>query len=353
MSSPTVAIIGAGPAGTAAAIALQRVGINTTVIDKARFPRDKCCGDGLTSGALRQLEHLAIDPANIATWKAVTKVWMTGPSGRSALFPLPAGPGQFAATAARRDLDAALVDRARAEGADVVEGVTFEDIELFEDRVIVRTDAGTIDADWCIAADGMWSPTRKALGLAPYRYLGEWHAFRQYWRNVSPRAAEEQFIWFEPEILPGYVWCFPLPGNRVNLGFGVKRDTHKTGEMNELWRELLTRPHIRDILGPDAEPESPHMAWPIPSRVGELPLTAHRTFFVGDATGACDPMTGEGIGQALQTGMAAAGPLSRIRCLRSPPKRTKTRSNAIWRSTCVSLVISPRCFEIAGPRPGP
>ena len=64
------------------------------------------------------------------------------------------------------------------------------------------------------------SPTRKALGLHTRGYLGEWHAFRQYFGQVGPRAAEELFVWFEPDILPGYLWSFPLPGGRANVGFG-------------------------------------------------------------------------------------------------------------------------------------
>jgi len=121
------------------------------------------------------------------------------------------------------------------------------------------------------------------------------------------RAANDLFVWFERDILPGYMWCFPLPGGRANIGFGVVRGgEHKMKEMGGLWRDLLERPHIREIIGAVAAPEGTHKAWPIPARVGELPLTAHRTFFVGDAAAACDPMTGEGIGQALQTGMAAA-----------------------------------------------
>lgn len=300
-------IVGAGPAGTAAAIELARAGADVTVIDKAAFPRDKCCGDGLTSGALRHLDYLGLDPADVPTWQPVTNVWITRPSGDTMLLPLPQGPGQFAATAARQDLDMALVNLAVKEGADIHQGVALESVALFNDRVQVQTSEGTITADWLIAADGMWSPTRKALGLNQGSYRGEWHAFRQYFSNVSPRAAEDLFVWFEPDILPGYVWCFPLPDNRANIGFGVVRGgAHKTKEMGDLWRDLLERPHIRKIIGDQAEPEGTHKAWPIPARIGELPLTAHRTFFVGDATGACDPMTGEGIGQALQTGIAAA-----------------------------------------------
>ena len=204
-------------------------------------------------------------------------------------FPLPRGPGQFAATATREDLDAALVDRATAAGAGVRQGVGFEDIALYEDHVAVVTDDGVVVADWCIAADGMWSPTRKALGLGARGYRGEWHAFRQYFAGVGERAAEELFVWFEPDLLPGYLWSFPLPGGRRTSGFGVLRSTHRTRDMAGLWRDLLVRPHVREVLGSAAEPEGPHKAWPIPARVGELPLTAHRVFFVGDATGALRP----------------------------------------------------------------
>jgi geranylgeranyl reductase family protein len=303
----SVVIVGAGPAGAAAAIELSRAGASVTVIDKAVFPRDKCCGDGLTAGALRHLDHLGLDPGDVATWKPVTDVWITRPSGESMLFPLPEGPGQFAATAARQDLDMALVNLAIEEGADIRQGVALESVSLFDDRVELHTSDGVIEADWLIAADGMWSPTRKALGLTHGSYRGEWHAFRQYFANVSPLAAKDLNVWFEPDILPGYMWCFPLPDNRANIGFGVLRGgDHKMKELGDLWRDLLERPHIRDVIGHDAVPEGTHKAWPIPARIGELPLTAHRTFFVGDATGACDPMTGEGIGQALQTGMAGA-----------------------------------------------
>jgi flavin-dependent dehydrogenase len=80
--------------------------------------------------------------------------------------------------------------------------------------------------------------------------------------------------------------------------------------MGPLWPQLLARPHIAAVLGPDATPESPHRAWPIPARVDDVSLAASRTLFVGDAAAATDPMTGEGIGQALRTGVLAADAIS-------------------------------------------
>jgi flavin-dependent dehydrogenase len=76
--------------------------------------------------------------------------------------------------------------------------------------------------------------------------------------------------------------------------------------MKALWPELLARRHIREVLGPDAEAEGVHKAWPIPARIDDVQLTSERSLFVGDAAAADDCMTGEGIGQALLTGILAA-----------------------------------------------
>jgi flavin-dependent dehydrogenase len=153
----------------------------------------------------------------------------------------------------------------------------------------------------------MWSPLRKATGIADPTYRGDWHAFRQYLTDVSPRASRELIVWFDADLLPGYAWSFPIAGGVANVGFGILRGTsYKVADMAALWRELLARPHIRAFLGPDAKPEGPHRAWPIPARIDRMVLTGGRALFVGDAAAATDPMTGEGIGQALTTGRWAA-----------------------------------------------
>jgi flavin-dependent dehydrogenase len=153
----------------------------------------------------------------------------------------------------------------------------------------------------------MWSPVRKALGLATPGYLGEWHAFRQYVGGVEGLAADDLFVWFDDDLLPGYAWSFPLPGGRANVGFGVLRDgTRRIQEMNAIWAGLLDRPHIRAALGPGAGGEGRHTAWPIPARIDAATLSGGRVLFVGDAAMATDVLTGEGIGQALLTGRLAA-----------------------------------------------
>ena len=158
------------------------------------------------------------------------------------------------------------------------------------DHVDVEVEGvGTVRTRYVVAADGMWSPVRKAVGATVPGYRGEWHAFRQYARNVTGPAAERLIVWFEPDLLPGYAWSFPLPGNRVNIGFGVLRDgERKVRDMAELWRDLLARPHVVEALGTrvrargpahglaDPGPHRRHRAHPRPRAVRRRRRRRHR-----------------------------------------------------------------------------
>ena len=303
-----VLIVGAGPAGIAAAIHLHRLGIAATVIDKATFPRDKCCGDGLTTGALRLLEELDFEPSRVASWTPCRDVVLRSPSGKHVRLELPRE-GQFAAIAPRKELDAALLEHARRLGIEVLEGVSFDRITSYDhDSINVVLDpGGKRSFSWIVAADGMWSTVRKSLGANTPNYLGEWHAFRQYARNVTGPARHELFVWFEEDLLPGYAWSFPLHDGRANVGFGILRGSKSNpGEMKSQWMSLLARPHVRAALGEDVEMVDRVTAWPIPARVTSATLTSPRVCYVGDAACVTDALTGEGIGQALLSGKLAA-----------------------------------------------
>jgi geranylgeranyl reductase family protein len=302
-------VVGAGPAGVAAAIELRRGGRQVVLLDKAEFPRDKCCGDGLTTLALRELERLGFDPATVPDFQVVDGAVLRAPSGRTFKVPLPAGSGIYAAVAPRLQLDAALVDLAAASGVDIRLGHAMKTAATAADgtAVVGVEGLGDVSARHVVAADGMWSPTRKALGLSADGSLGEWHAFRQYVSGVTGQAAHELIVWFEDDLLPGYAWSFPLPGGRANVGFGVVRDGSRSGkDAKDLWTGLLRRPHIAAALGPTARPEGRHLAWPIPARIDQATLAHGPVLFTGDAAAAADVMTGEGIGQALLTGRLAA-----------------------------------------------
>ena len=304
-----VLIIGAGPSGMACAVTLHAAGHDVTVVDKATFPRDKCCGDGLTTNALRILDKLNFDPSRVPDWHVCDQVEMHTPNGRTIDLPLPRTGGVFAAIAPREQLDHALVMHARDLGITVLEGHAFVSLPINDAGGVAAEieGLGTLTADYLIAADGMWSPVRKSLGLSSPGYLGEWHSFRQYIGNVTGTGAEKLHIWFDDDLLPGYAWSFPLSDNRVNFGFCILRTADRSTKfMNDTWRDLLTRPHVVEVLGPNFHPEDRHKAWPIPARIDSAVRSSGRVLLIGDAVCATDTLTGEGIGQALETGIAAA-----------------------------------------------
>ena len=302
-----VVVVGAGPGGIAAAITASALGASVVCVDKAEFPRDKTCGDGLTTGALRRLESLGLTRAELlgVGVASIREAVLVSPSGRRVTLPLPDDDGLHAVVAARRDLDAALVGLARRLGVDVREQCAVEKVATTTDDVeIVLAGGASLHARHVIAADGHWSPIRRALEPDAPRDLGEWHAVRQYFADVDD---DRLWVLFERDLLPGYAWIFPLPGGGANVGYGVLRADGRSGrDLKDLWPELLARPTLRAVLGPRARPTEPVRAWPIPTRYDPARLARGRVLFVGDAAGVVDPMTGEGVAQALETGALAA-----------------------------------------------
>jgi geranylgeranyl reductase family protein len=304
--SADVVVVGAGPAGAAAAITLCRKGCDVILVDKAEFPRDKTCGDGLTTAALRRVERLGLDPLNVPSWEPVSEV-VVRTSTLELTLPFPDDRTVFPASARRADLDAALVDLARQAGARVIEGQAVVGAngetgpEAGSSVSIHLHDGRRLRAPYAIGADGMWSPLRRSLGL------GDWQAGRQYFEHVGP-LAQRLWVWFEPDMLPGYAWSFPLPGNAANVGYGVLRGRAPDPTLRGQSIDLAARPHIAEVLGPNAVPVGEWRSWPIPSSIGDADLSGldGRVLFVGDAAMSCDPMTGEGIAQALETGEMAA-----------------------------------------------
>lgn len=313
-----VLVVGAGPAGCAAATTLARRGLGVVLVDRARFPRDKCCGDGLTTGALRRLELLGLDPGDVASFTSVRALAVRSPHGRIVELPLERGGTSCAAVARRRDLDAALVAVARAAGAVVIEGHELERLAVgragrdpaccagFGDGLLVRSHI-------VVAADGAWSRVRALREHANSRPsrpgVGGWHAFRAYAAPVARGASEKLWVAFEPELLPGYLWSFPLAGGTANIGIVVRRGDSGSGRaLAAAWRDALAGPFLTSLLGPAAALEAPARSWPIPAGVDGAPLAepSGRVVYVGDAARAADPFTGEGIAQALETGAAAA-----------------------------------------------
>lgn len=337
-----VLVVGAGPAGSAAATTLARAGLEVVVADKARFPREKCCGDGLTTGALRRLDALGLDPRDVASFTAVDSLAVRSPHGRVAQLPLARAGACNAAVARRRDLDAALLGLARTAGATVLEGDSLDRLDV--DRTGARSCSGAatpcrsllesgaeVRSRYVVAADGAWSRVRAQLGgnTGPPRPRrlprdrdselrdrdservlgGGWHAYRAYATGLGAAASGQLWVWFDPELLPGYGWSFPLAGGVANVGICMRRTAGVSGrQLAAAWRGELAGPFLTSLLGAGARLEGPARSWPIPAGIDRAAITARggRVLYVGDAAHAADPFTGEGISQALESGVRAA-----------------------------------------------
>jgi len=300
-----VVVVGGGPAGSSAACTVAKSGLSVLLIDKSEFPRDKCCGDGLTTMALRLSEELGLKILNLDNLEAVDEAVIHFPSGRRKVFPLP-GKGLFAAVVPRADYDLALIDLARELLVDVRLGHKFSSVNFDGERTFLDIEGlEEVETSFVVAADGAWSPVRRSLNLGEDQSRGEWLAFRQYISGIETDR-NNLHVWFEKDLLPGYAWSFPLPDGKANVGFGVLKSKHSSAsEIAQLARDLLNRDSISETLGENIKLEGRQTAWPIPARISSQQLTSGPVIFVGDAAASTDVLTGEGIGQALLTGILA------------------------------------------------
>ena len=190
---------------------------------------------------------------------------------------------------------------------------------------------GTINARYVVAADGMWSATRKALGVGEPGYLGEWHAFRQYAGNVTGPAAERLIVWFEPDLLPGLHVELPAArrAGQHRLRRAARRRSSRAGHEAAVGRPAATGRTWSRRSATGSSCEDRHTAWPIPAGIDRATLTSGRVCFVGDAAMATDTMTGEGIGQA--------------RAHRAPWRPRRSSPAARWRPTPWPAATDRRC----------
>ena len=285
-----VAVVGAGPAGAAAALAARRAGASVLLLDRADFPRDKPCGDGIAADAIDVLDGLGVAGVTDG-YPPVTSLRLVAPGGTEVARPLP----RPAFTVPRRVFDARLVAAAVAAGA-LVRRHTVR--HLREDTEVVLDDAWR--ARVVIGADGAGSVVRRALGhpANPGGHLAI--AIRGY----APAVGAEQLIRTTSARWPAYAWSFPIGDGTANVGYGeVLRGTPLTKAY------LLRR--LTDLL-PGSEPAG--------LRAHHLPLSTHRpppargrVLLAGDALSLINPFTGEGIFYAVLSGAlagaaAAAGP---------------------------------------------
>ena len=307
-------IAGGGPSGSAAAWQAAQTGAKVVVLDKAVFPRDKPCGDGLTARGVSYLQKMGL-AHEVAEFHRINRVTVYSPSRWELTFPRRPGMPDHGTTVSRTELDTLLLKHAASAGAVVREGAEVTG-PILDDRgrvtgVTLRSGE-QVHGDAVIAADGAYSPIKRALKIDSEYNGYAAVAIRSEMDAVRPDSDSFDIylkLQFQGDQLPGYGWVFPMGGGRVNVGLGYVtsykdwQSINATGFLGEFMRTLPREWELPAIE--ELKKNKSVRAWRLPMGFTAWPPWRPGVLFAGDSLGAGKPASGAGISKALESGLAA------------------------------------------------
>lgn len=338
-----VLIVGAGPAGAAAGVVLARAGLRVLAVDRATFPRPKTCGDALSNAALALIAELGAGPELSAAPHAVVHAGAAIlPDGARIRRSYGARPGRIVG---RLDLDDLLRRRMVAAGVHLLEGQAIRALERRGPAEILAFGPGFEgQARAVIAADGPGSVAWTALGVPYPRGAGLAVAATVYLRGAAPAEPDCAEHYFERDLPCGYGWLFPPVEGLANAGVYQRADHYQRrgAHVRELLRAFLARHPDRFAA---AEPAGPVRTWALPLAARPWPLGGGPGILVcGDAGRSIDPLSGEGIFQALKTGMLAGEAAAAALAARGAVDAAALRR---FRLACARAVHGPSLLKSA------
>ena len=307
-------VVGAGPAGSTAACLLRRQGRSVALIDRARFPRDKTCGDGITPRGARVLARIGALAEVAGEGFACRGVDIRGPGldGATVEFTMrfdqrrSTGPSDLIVLP-RLALDDLLLRHALKAGPVWMDETKVVAVETHDDHARVVTETGRVlEASTVVLATGAESQLLRACGLLDKKPATE-HAARIYFDGVSG-LSDRVVLFFDGVDLPGYGWIFPTSSTSANIGCGVfaqdsvdQRAAPKPMPQAQRLETLLaTHPLLTRMLA-GAHRSGPVRAYPLRTDFHRDFAGRDRVLVIGEAAGLVNPITGEGIDYALES----------------------------------------------------
>lgn len=306
-----VIVVGGGPGGSTCSTFLGKMGHKVLLLDKARFPRDKVCGDGITGkskGIIRELGLLeTVENSPHAVYDGIG-VFVDNHS-----VVAKSEDGRFSYVCRREVYDNILFQNAKKH-ATVREDFAVTDVILENGKVVgVKGIDGEskkeeeIRSKVVVGADGANSVVATKLGLNTFEPKHRASAIRAYYKNVS--AGKDLEIYFPEKIIPGYLWIFPLEDNTVNIGVGMLVDSMKKRNINlqQLMEdEIKNNPALKDRFK-GAEMVGGVRGWNLPMASHKRKIYGDGFILIGDAASLIDPFSGEGIGNAMLSAKIGSG----------------------------------------------
>jgi geranylgeranyl reductase family protein len=293
-----VAIVGAGPAGTAAAAHLGRLGVGSVLLlDTHNFPRDKTCGSGVSPKGIEVLRALDVWEDVRAEAYPITGLRLVTPGGHEVV--LSGGEGFDAVVCLRRKLDHVLLRKAEAGGVRFLPHFTASRLTSEQERVtgVVARDGREVRARITVIAGG--AHCRLVPVQRPRKVI---QAIMGWWDGVPFREHHVEMV-FDPMVLPLYGWLFPEGGSRVNIGITYE-DPDKTRNARELFQRFIDRHYAHRLA--HATPVGGWKGHPIATSYAIEGLTSPGRIVVGESGLLTHPATAEGIYQGMRSGMIAA-----------------------------------------------
>lgn len=310
-----IAIVGAGPAGCSAAIKLAASGLSIAIIDKASFPRDKICGDALSVDVINQLsmlsEELAIEFQQMAEKTAAHGVTIYAPNGHGVNIPfVNKGEKKCGYIVTRQDFDHLLFKTVkRNTKIQVFENQTISTVDLENGWVALEGDDLFLKCKLVIGADGAYSIVNKHLGKIQVDKRHYSAGLRVYYENVEHFHKDNYIeLYFFQDILPGYLWVFPLPNKKANVGIGMLSSAVSRKKVNlraKLQELTSSHPLLKERFS-DARELETIKGFGLPLGSKKRSVSGERFLLTGDAAGLIDPFSGEGIANAIRSGRVAA-----------------------------------------------